>query len=119
MFLEGPSLLQDTVGEHLHGRLRPGGGAGYSPRVCPPRLCKEWVQVPSPEQFFQPLYVSHSGDFKVGDKPLETSTPPGVACTRSPGVQETIPVGQSCCQNDNTGQRFPAKGPSWGVGACV
>ncbi|XP_042778188.1 interleukin-21 receptor isoform X1 [Panthera leo] len=30
----------------------------------PWRLCKEWVQVPSPEQFFQPLYVSHSGDFR-------------------------------------------------------
>ncbi|XP_039113449.1 interleukin-21 receptor [Hyaena hyaena] len=30
----------------------------------PWRLCKEWVQVPSPEQFFQPLYMSHSGDFK-------------------------------------------------------
>ncbi|XP_029803091.1 interleukin-21 receptor [Suricata suricatta] len=30
----------------------------------PWRLCKEWVQVPSPEQFFKPLYVSHSGDFK-------------------------------------------------------
>lgn len=31
----------------------------------PWRLWKKvWVQVPSPEPFFQPLYVGHSGDFK-------------------------------------------------------
>ncbi|XP_060028735.1 interleukin-21 receptor isoform X2 [Erinaceus europaeus] len=31
----------------------------------PWRLCKKaWLQVPSPEWFFQPLYSNHSGDFK-------------------------------------------------------
>lgn len=30
----------------------------------PWRLWKVWVQVPSPEPFFQHLYVSHSGNFK-------------------------------------------------------
>ncbi|XP_006201288.1 interleukin-21 receptor [Vicugna pacos] len=30
----------------------------------PSRLWKMWVQVPSPEHFFQPLYLGHSGDFK-------------------------------------------------------
>lgn len=41
---------------------RRSGGLTLS---LPLRLWKVWVQVPSPEPFFQHLYVSHSGDFKV------------------------------------------------------
>ena len=91
MFWEGLSLLRDKVGgEHLSGRpgcLLGGWGARFSPCLCPPRLCKEWIQVPSPEQFFQPLYVSHSGDFRVsalppGTGPSKPLVPWGRTCTR-------------------------------------
>lgn len=126
MFWEGLSLLRDKVGgEHLSGRpgcLLGGWGARFSPCLCPPRLCKEWIQVPSPEQFFQPLYVSHSGDFRVsalppGQAPRNLSSPggvrapgvgpeppgpqPGLGC-RTCKVQEIIPVGQTGCKNNMT-----------------
>ena len=39
---------------------------GDSPGLYLPRPWeKVWLQVSSPKPFFQPLYVGHSGDFKV------------------------------------------------------
>lgn len=44
----------------------PSGRCGRLTSSLPSRLWKNvWVQVPSPEPFFQPLYMGHSGDFKV------------------------------------------------------
>ncbi|XP_004386651.1 interleukin-21 receptor isoform X2 [Trichechus manatus latirostris] len=71
----------------------------------PWRLWKKvWVQVPSPELFFQPLYDGHSGDFKkwVG-VPFTASSlelRPG-----APGVPATLEV-RSCCPSQS-----PGKGP--------
>ncbi|XP_049760008.1 interleukin-21 receptor [Elephas maximus indicus] len=69
------------------------------------RLWKEvWVQVPSPEQFFQPLYDSHSGDFKKWvSVPFTLSSLelyPG-----TPGAPSTLEV-WSCCPSQS-----PGKGP--------
>lgn len=71
----GLSLLQDKAGEPLSGRPGcPLGDGEGSPRLCPPRLWKKvWGQVPSPQKFFQPLYMGHSGDFKVSALQPETS----------------------------------------------
>ncbi|XP_037670699.1 interleukin-21 receptor [Choloepus didactylus] len=52
---------------------------------------KVWVQVPSPERFFQPLYVGHSGDFKKW-----VGTPFTASSLELPGAPSTLEV-QSCC----------------------
>ncbi|XP_004450519.2 interleukin-21 receptor [Dasypus novemcinctus] len=61
---------------------------------------KVWVQVPSPEHFFWPLYAGHSGDFKKWV---------GAAFTASslelPGAPSTLEV-HSCC---------PLQGPTKGL----
>ncbi|XP_057605676.1 interleukin-21 receptor [Hippopotamus amphibius kiboko] len=62
----------------------------------PWRLWKKlWVQVPSPEPFFQPLYVSHSGDFK---KWVGTPFPASSLELRSwsPGVPSSLEMYSQC-----------------------
>ncbi|XP_066236119.1 interleukin-21 receptor [Saccopteryx leptura] len=61
----------------------------------PWRLWKVWVQVPSPEPFFQPLYVDHSGNFKkwVGTPFPASSLALG---PWSPGVLSTLET-YNCC----------------------
>ncbi|XP_004439412.1 PREDICTED: interleukin-21 receptor isoform X1 [Ceratotherium simum simum] len=62
----------------------------------PWRLWKKvWVQVPSPEKFFQPLYMGHSGDFKkwVGSPVTASSLELG---PWSPGASSSLEV-HSCC----------------------
>ncbi|XP_054438799.1 interleukin-21 receptor [Pteronotus mesoamericanus] len=61
----------------------------------PWRLWKVWVQVPSPESFFQHLYVGHSGNFKkwVGTPFTASSLQLG---PWSPEVLSTLET-DSCC----------------------
>ncbi|XP_070269520.1 interleukin-21 receptor isoform X2 [Myotis yumanensis] len=61
----------------------------------PWRLWKVWVQVPSPEPFFQHLYVSHSGNFKkwVGTPFTASSLDLG---PWSPGVPSPLEM-YNCC----------------------
>ncbi|KAM7149260.1 interleukin-21 receptor isoform 1-T1 [Molossus nigricans] len=61
----------------------------------PWRLWKVWAQVPSPEPFFQHLYVSHSGDFKkwVGTPFTASSLELGPG---SAGVSSTLETHSSC-----------------------
>lgn len=84
--------LLDHLGEHLRWWLGcPLGDLGAH-LMSAPRLWKVWVNVPSPEAFFQPLYVSHSGDFKVSAldpvmSVLSGSPPPPSVRTPSPSPQ--------------------------------
>uniref|UniRef100_F7BSP0 Interleukin 21 receptor n=1 Tax=Equus caballus TaxID=9796 RepID=F7BSP0_HORSE len=62
----------------------------------PWRLWKKvWVQVPSPERFFQPLYMGHSGDFKkwVGTPITPASLELGLWAAGTPSSLEVY----SCC----------------------
>ncbi|EPQ10248.1 Interleukin-21 receptor [Myotis brandtii] len=61
----------------------------------PWRLWKVWVQVPSPEPFFQHLYVNHSGNFKkwVGTPFTASSLDLG---PWSPGVPSPLEM-YNCC----------------------
>ncbi|XP_037363969.1 interleukin-21 receptor [Talpa occidentalis] len=56
---------------------------------------KVWVQVPSPERFFQPLYVGHRGDFKkwVGTPFTASSLELGAW---SPGMPSTLATYRHC-----------------------
>ncbi|XP_004691761.1 PREDICTED: interleukin-21 receptor [Condylura cristata] len=64
--------------------------------LLPPRLWKKvLVQVPSPEKFFQPLYIGHRGDFKtwVGTPFTASSLELG---TWSPGAPSTLEICHHC-----------------------
>lgn len=65
----------------------------------PWRLWKVWVQIPSPEPFFQPLYEGHRGDFK---KWVGTPFPPSSLelAPWSPGVLSTLEM-YNCCPPPN------------------
>ncbi|XP_076997582.1 interleukin-21 receptor [Tamandua tetradactyla] len=68
----------------------------------PWRLWKKvWVQVPSPERFFRPLYAGHGGDFKKW-----VGTPFSASSLELPGAPSTLEV-HSCCSLQG-----PAKGPA-------
>lgn len=66
-------------------------------KIHPPwRLWKKvWVQVPSPEKFFQPLYMGHRGDFKkwVGTPFTASSLELG---PWSPGTPSTLEMCHRC-----------------------
>lgn len=83
----------------------------------PPRLWKKvWGQVPSPQKFFQPLYVGHSGDFKVSARPplprlrslcplgaeLHRPRTPAAPCRPQPGLR--APHLQSAGNNPGGGR---------------
>lgn len=51
-------------------RLLSGDDRVLTP-LCPLRLWKKMWAVPSPEQFFVPLYKGCSGDFKVSSPPCD------------------------------------------------
>lgn len=70
---EGLRLLQDKQG----GRATLWGMVRAHLVSVPPRLWKKvWGHVPSPQKFFQPLYVGHSGDFKVSALQPAARPPP-------------------------------------------
>ena len=67
---------------------QPSGACGGSPYLYPPRLWKVWVQVPSPESFFQHLYVGHSGNFKVrAPHPVSSPSKPLILSGSPPSPQ--------------------------------
>ncbi|KAG8513541.1 Interleukin-21 receptor [Galemys pyrenaicus] len=66
-----------------------------APRVLALLWKKLWVQVPSPEGFFQPLYMGHKGDFKkwVGTPFTASSLELGLW---SPGAPSTLEMYHHC-----------------------